>query len=501
MSRNKGQVSKDTASASGIVVSANLLAKFIDLTALIVLARLLTPADFGLVAMAMTLVLIVEKIFDVPLGTGIIRAKRASKIIFDTAFTLSLLRGALVALLIIILGYPVSAFYGDPRLINLFWALAFAPAIRGLVSPRSFLFQRRLDYRLSSTGDLIGKLVAFIVGVSVAFTTKSYWAIAIMTLLAPIILTSFSYIYAPYKPRLSLKSFDQFSDILGWSTLNQTLSAVNWQVDRLILGGYIPVGTFGKYTMAATLASLPQQILIAPILRPINASFAKLKDKKRLAEAYLKSTQALMLIAMPVLIVTSIYAESIINLLFDKNWSEAIYILRYFCVIALIALPTHAYAPIAIVMRQLKTVSIASSVELVIRVSILIFAIKEYGIYGALTASAFAAACRLIIVAILTKKMLATPILTQISIHKRNLMNGILIACVATTMQYFVINDSWIALFLSTAAGVALSFIIYILTGYLFWRWDKKPAGPEEVIFGLGRLIMLKLFWQKTRKL
>src|SRR6266446_2754021 len=122
--RVQQKIRRRTTVGATIMIASRLAARCIDLAALAVLGRLLSPADFGLVAIAMSVMMIVEAITELPVGQAIVRLSVVTKAHYDTAFTICFLRGAGVALILFALSWPLAQIYGDDRLIGLVCALA-----------------------------------------------------------------------------------------------------------------------------------------------------------------------------------------------------------------------------------------------------------------------------------------------------------------------------------------------------------------------------------------
>lgn len=143
--------------ASIWTISGKFLARLLDFVSLLVLARLLSPADFGLVAIATSVLVIIESILDLPLTQALMRQPSPSEEMFATAFTLSLLRGLAISLLMMIISWPMAVIYDDSRLFALVAVLSIAPAMRGMISPRMVIFMQRFDFRREFALDLITK--------------------------------------------------------------------------------------------------------------------------------------------------------------------------------------------------------------------------------------------------------------------------------------------------------------------------------------------------------
>ncbi|WP_246701406.1 oligosaccharide flippase family protein, partial [Rhodopseudomonas sp. BR0C11] len=133
------------AAGAGLLVASRLITRCIDLITLSLLGRLLTPADFGIVAIAMSVIFIVEAVMEIPIGVALVRVRNPTERHYDTAFTVGLLRSCILMAVVIALSWPIAEIYRDERLIWLISALGTAPAVRSLGSPRITEFTRRMD--------------------------------------------------------------------------------------------------------------------------------------------------------------------------------------------------------------------------------------------------------------------------------------------------------------------------------------------------------------------
>jgi O-antigen/teichoic acid export membrane protein len=213
------------------LVGARLLSRAIDVGAMLILAHMLSPKDFGLVAIAMTIIYVVEAALELPVSQALVSLQSINQAHYDTAFTLSLLRGLVLGLIVCLFSWPFARFYGDARLLPLVCVLCLAPIARGLVSPRLADFTIKLQFVPDFSMEIVGKLAAFLIAVILAVTTKSYWAIAAGTVVAPMAGTITSYIFAPYRPRLSLSAWSSFSGLVLHSPGDQRFQLADGSPD------------------------------------------------------------------------------------------------------------------------------------------------------------------------------------------------------------------------------------------------------------------------------
>jgi O-antigen/teichoic acid export membrane protein len=156
---------------AGWTVSSRLAGRLIDFVTVLVLARTLTPADFGLTALAMTLTVIADMVLDIPLIKALTRLERLKKSHLDTAFTLGAMRGLLLALVVLVAAWPFSRIYHDSRLLPLIALISIGPIARSLYSPAMVRYIRDMSFRRVFIAEILGKIIAFTVAISATCLT------------------------------------------------------------------------------------------------------------------------------------------------------------------------------------------------------------------------------------------------------------------------------------------------------------------------------------------
>jgi hypothetical protein len=168
-------LSTKTILGAGWSVSSRLGGRVIDFVTVLVLARTLTPADFGLTALAMTLIAIVDTVLEIPLLQALTRLKCVEKSHLDTAFTLGVLRGLLVSLVVLAAAWPFSIIFHDSRLTALVAALAMGPIARSLYSPGMVKFIRQMSFRETFMAEFVGKILASTTAIALVHLGGGYW--------------------------------------------------------------------------------------------------------------------------------------------------------------------------------------------------------------------------------------------------------------------------------------------------------------------------------------
>ena len=326
-------------------VVARLSGRAIDLATLLILARVLTPADFGLTAIAASLVSIVEMVLEIPLVQALVRLHRIEKSHLDTAFTLGLLRGLVIATLMAAAAWPVGYIYSDARLIPIVVVLALGPIARSLYSPGMAHFFREIDFRPSFIAELAGKVIAALGSIVALYAGAGYWTLIVNPVAAATITMILTYVLAPYRPKFSLEKLSAFSAFTGWFTSSQILAAFSWQYDRVFLGYHVDKAVLGRYGVASDFSILPTQSLIGPAMHAVFAAFATIsEDRQQLQSAFLKAARLTMILAVPAGVGIALTADPIVHIVLGPQWDAAAIYLRW---LALAIMFTAYYQPVS----------------------------------------------------------------------------------------------------------------------------------------------------------
>ena len=479
-----------TINASLWALSGKLLSRLFDFALLLVFSRLLTPEDFGLVALAMAPVYIGEALLELPLVQALLRLRNPAAHLYDTAFTLSVLRGLVLALIFLALAGPLSQFYNDPRLTPLIYALALAPILRGTISPRMVIFMRDLNFRKEFALDVGGKLAAFVVALWIAISTQSYWAIAAATIIAPLTMNVMSYIIAPYRPQLTLAGWAHFADMIGWNSASQVIKASNWQVARILLGRFVPTDALGRYSISDDLLAIPVRSVIVPLARPLMANFSLQENPANLARAFGLAQSAITGIMTPIFVAICLLAEPIVFVVFGDKWMGAAPILQWLAVSAIIALPVAPLTPLALSLDKTRFETLRAATEFAVKMPAMFIGVVYFGIEGALVAVGLGAVASLMAAVFIIQHLTALSVIQQARAFMRPWLSGLVMAGTIWLTRPDVPADLDVSKFLILIFGLAsgaLGLAVYGLSLAALWRLAGRPYGAERTVIDLVR--------------
>lgn len=299
--------------------------RLIGLVSTVILARLLVPADFGLVAIATSYLGLLDAITDLGVRTALIRHGAADRHFSDTVFTMQVLRGLLLALIVFASSFVLPDLMHDQRLGPVIWLLALSPILGGFQNPRLALYERDLDFRRESAMQLISKLASTIAAIAIALMFRNYWALVAGLLIQPFMKVVLSYVLSPWRPRLSLKSWRELFRFSGWLTGSYTLDNVSYGFDNMIVGGFLGIRTTGLYNVGEQLANMPLGEFLPVVNRALFPGLLRFKDHaENLRRNALDVVGILAGLSLPTAVGFAFVAPEAVHILYGAQWTEAI---------------------------------------------------------------------------------------------------------------------------------------------------------------------------------
>lgn len=468
------------------MVAFRFVDRGIGLVGTLILARLLVPGDFGLMAMAMTIIAALELLGAYNFETVLIQNRNAERSHYDTAFTLNLLLALLKALLMALLAHPAAVFYGEPRLEAVMLALAAASVLQGLENIGIVDFQKELQFDREFKLSLYRRLAGFAVTMAAAWWLGNYWALIIGIAAMRTVGVALSFGMHSYRPRLTLQRWRELFGYTKWLLLNNVLIFLNNRGADFVIGRVSGTHALGLYSVSYELANLPTTELVHPIQRAVFPGYSQLaSDFVKLRVAFLEVIGLMAVLTMPIGLLIGVLAEPMVMALLGPQWREAaplIQVLALFGVIRALHGPTGA---IYLALGRPRLVALLAFVQLVFALGLMTLWVPAMGALGAAWSLLVGAAAALVVNFWLAFRHLSMAPRELIAAIWRPLLAGVVMAaCVGALASGWDTNASslasWAELLVLSALGVA----IYIPTLLMNWALAGKPPGAEAVLIG-----------------
>lgn len=446
-----------------------------------VLAWYLSPADFGLVAIGTTLLMILTSATEFSLTAALIRHPNPDDSHLNAAWTLNALRGLALCLLIWGAAYPASWTFDDARLVNIMFALGLSLFIGGLANPRLAMAQRALlfwqDF-VVSTGQ---KLAGFIAAAAVAIAFQSYWALVVGTLATQLVNVILSYVVLPFRPRIVFRYFREFFGFSAWLTASQVVNTLNWRFDQLLVGKMFGGTALGYYTMGSNLARIPTRESTAPLMNIVFPAFASVRgDKPRLAAAYQRAQAVVTAVALPAGIGAATIADPLVRLALGEKWLPAIFVIQALgAVYALQTLGSLAQ-PLGMAQGETRRLFVRDTQMLIVRVPVMILGALVGGLTGVVFGRVFTGLLAAFVNMLLVRDFVGLSVRTQLSANARSLVSsGILVAVTLATMHELPVVQDKVLQSAQLALLIAVAAVTYCGSMAALWLTAGRPLGAE----------------------
>ena len=296
-----------------------------------IMARLLQPADFGLVVMAIAFTGIYDLFTTAGLSLAAVQRPTITDEQVSTLFWINLLVGALLCLLCFATAPLLVKFYDEPRLFWVTVALGAGFLFNAAGVQHSALLQRQLRFTDLTTIEVLSLLVSYALGIGMAVWGFGYWALVVSMIATPAISSALVWAFTawvPGPPRGSadVRSLVSFGGII---TLNNLIVYVAYNTDKLLIGRFWGAGALGVYGTAYQLVNVPTRNLTAALAGIAFSALARLQDEPmRLKSYFLKGYFLLISITAPITIFSAVFADDIVLIFLGPQWSEAATVFR-----------------------------------------------------------------------------------------------------------------------------------------------------------------------------
>ncbi len=298
---------------------------------LVILARLLSPKDFGLVGMVTAFTGILLLLRDFGLSSAAIQRATVTDEQISTLFWVNLLVGTFLGLLTVAMAPLLAAFYHEPRLFAVTAALAAGFVFNAAGVQHSALLQRQMRFTTMAVITIISLLVGNAIAIVEARAGYGYWALVAMTVSIPLTATLGAWLSTGWVPRMPQRgtgvgSMMRFGGIVS---LNSLVAYFAYNADKILIGRFWGSDVLGIYGRAYQLTTIPTENLNAAVGEVAFAALSRLQDDHaRLRSYFLKGYSLVLAMTLPLTIACTVFANDVVLVLLGPKWMDAVVIFR-----------------------------------------------------------------------------------------------------------------------------------------------------------------------------
>lgn len=307
---------------------ASAIQMITQIVCLAVLARLLTPADFGIAAASNVIIAFSMLFSDLALGPALIQRKKLESRHIRTAFTASTLLGLLLCLAIYLLSGPIAGFFRLPQVGAVTQLLGVVFIWQGLSTVSENLLSRHLQFRRLAAIKMLSYVLGYgVISIVMAYRGWGYWSLAGGFLGQSLINMLLVMVLAKHdlRPLLHLRSLLDLARFGGGLSLGRIINCVALNGDKLVIGRLIGGDALGLYDRAYKLAALPGALYELAASKVALSSLSRVQNEpQRLRTAYRRGIELTALVGMPMTALMIVLAPQIIDVLLGPQWHHTV---------------------------------------------------------------------------------------------------------------------------------------------------------------------------------
>jgi O-antigen/teichoic acid export membrane protein len=460
----------------------------IGLLSTVILARLLAPEDFGLVAMAMVGIGLLEVFTHAGVDLALIRNREAEREHYDAAWTINVALGAALAL-VLLLGAPVAAaYFGDPRVTSVIRFLALRSFIGGFENVGVIDFRRDLAFDKEFRFEVYKKSIYLVVIIGLAAILRNYWALVGGMITSRIMGVTLSYRMHPYRPRPSLARVSEIWGFSRWLVAFRVGRYVNRRTDEFVVGGIFGANTMGSYHVGAEVATTPTDELVFPMSRGLFPVYSKLgNDPTALAHAFRNVLSVVSFLCVSMGVGMALVAHDMVVVVFGQKWIDAIPLVKWLAIFGVVAGIVGGFETLMTVTGRVRSLSLVTLGHSVLQLPVMWFAGIFLGIQGvAASRTLLVVAVAPVVIYLATRGTGVTVRWVASAIWTR-LVAGALMAMAVLAVHPLLPEVPWLRLLCETATGAG----VFATVTLALWRLQGRPEGPEKTVLDYLRRNLL----------
>jgi O-antigen/teichoic acid export membrane protein len=489
MANSSASIRERTMVGAGWMILWRVATRLLGFVSTLILARVLVPADFGLVAIAMTYLAAFDAFSIFGLQDAIIRAPDHDRAMLDTAFTLSVLRGLLNTLVIAATAPIAAHFFDEPRLLPLLLVLSLFPAIEGTENIGIVEFRRDFRFEREFQLFLLPRLISVVFTIVTAILFQSYWVLPLGNLVLRLIRWVLTYWMHPYRPRWSVAAWRK---LVGFSFWTWAATIADFGRDRswmIVLGRFLNTFQVGVFMMAVEIGSLPLNEVVVPACRALFSGFTAARNETGgFGYAFRRTIAVISLPIMPASIGMSAVAGYIVDLALGPQWVASSVVIAWIGASSPFALFAIIGSTAMLVSGHVRNNFVIGAVYAVVGIVTCAVSAFYWGLWGVAVSRAALVAVEGVAYAWMTGR--------TVGISGREWLHSLWRPAVATTAMALVLwlsGFGWItptghtglAEFLSCLDTILLGAAVYVVALLGCWAVAGYPDGAETFLIGL----------------
>jgi teichuronic acid exporter len=431
----------------------------------IILARLLTPADFGLIGMITVFFAVAEVFVNSGFGMAYVQKKQINKSDADTVFYTNLLISLVLFGILYFSAPAVARFYNQPLLIDLMKVMSIVVVLNAFNIIQRAQLVRSVNFKKLAKVTVSATSISGIIGVISAYKGFGVWALVIQSLTNRVLTVIGFWFLSSYRPgrNFSKKSFKEMFSFGSWLLFSSVIRSIFDNIYVLVIGKFFPVAQLGFYSKAQQLQMMASQNISNAIGSVAFPVYSKLQDdKQKLKAGMRKFLVSSMFFIVPILSAFIVLADPFIIFLLKEKWAPMIPYLQLLCISGILfpinmvniqALTAQGYSKLSFNLSLMRNGSRIINIIVMYKFSVLYIIIGEVALSFVF----------LLVQAFFSHKYVKYGVLSQFADLSKTFLSGLIAAGLTYTLHFFISSKPLLLIF-----GGLFFTSIYLLNQYLY---------------------------------
>lgn len=481
--------------------SARIVMSLLNAAGIIILARILSPDDFGIIAIAMAVVSVIVSVTEAALQQALVQSREPTRDHIDTVWTMSCIRAALIFVAIALAAWPLSLVYGDDRLVAVFLVAGLTGAFLDFYNPLLTLATRDMRFGPFAAFQIGQKALGLSLAIALALTMGNFWGIVIGNALGAILASIASYLILPYRPAFTLSRAREIWGFSGWMSLNQLCETINWRFDQLAIGFAVTKAELGYYSVADSVAVIPTRELAFPLRNALFPGLSHIANQpEKIRAAFLEAQSGVALVTAPVAIGLALLADPVVALMLGSRWAEIVPLLQLLAITYAFDTFITVVRPLGMAMGETKYLFLRQLAALFVRIPLILGGLALGGLVGAAAGRALSSLINCLISFMVARRLVSVGIWEQIRAHGMTLLCLLIMSAVVIASQAALPPAMADRPLLRLLVLVSIGALTYVGAVLALWHLSGRRAGPVKELLKIGsRISGLAIFWRPRR--
>lgn len=469
---------------------ARLSVRLIGLASTIVLARLLSPQDFGLVAIGMVFISTLQLLGSFDFDTVLIQHPNPSRQHYDTAWTLNALYFTLAAIGLAVFAPHIAAFYKTPELADIIYILSFGFVLTGTANIKIVDFQKHFRFRYDFSLTFFSKIAGFAATVTCAFIFRDYRALLAGFLANRITFFALGYWLSPYLPHPSLAKTKSLFRFSSWLMLKNFFFFINNKSTELIIGKQLGTTELGVFSVGYDISTMPTQELTSTINRASYPGYTKLSDNiDELRTTVIRIYNVIVTIAAPISIGLVFIATPFTYVVLGEKWLPSVPVIQLAAIAGLLVSLQSNLGYVFLALHKPNISAAISGIRAFVLLPTLLYLTAHYGVSGSTIAILISAVAILPINLVLLNRFIKLKPYSLLRAAWRPLVSVCFMAAalaftpLPSSDAYAPHAGNFSAAFTNLFTEIALGAVTYTISLIILWILSGRPSGFENEAF------------------